>query len=170
MKTHQYGFTLIELMIVVAIIGILAAVAIPAYQDYTIRAKVTEGLILAASAKTNVLDGYLSNDMVGVTTASAEYAANFTATKYVTDVVITGATGIITISYNAAANGIPQLAGANEITLSPSISGAALATGLSGNIDWACVSNTSTTATARTLPFTAPGAPLEGRYAPSECK
>jgi len=85
------------------------------------------------------------------------------------DVTI-AASGVITITYNAAANGIPQLAAANEITISPSISGAALATGLSGNIDWACVSNTSTTATARGLPFTVPGTPLEGRYAPSECK
>lgn len=174
MKTYQYGFTLIELMIVVAIIGILAAVAIPAYQDYTVRSKVTEGLVLAAAARTNVLDGYMANDMNGVATASAEYAANFAPTKYVTNVAIGAATGIITITYNAAANGLPQLAGANEITLSPSINIAgvptALAIGQSGNIDWACVADTNATATARGMPFTAPAAPVPGRYAPSECK
>jgi type IV pilus assembly protein PilA len=64
MKTNQQGFTLIELMIVVAIIGILAAVAIPAYQDYTIRAKVTEVLVIGASAKTSISEYYSSlNDM-----------------------------------------------------------------------------------------------------------
>ncbi len=62
MKRTQQGFTLIELMIVVAIIGILAAIAIPAYQDYTIRAKVTEGIGFASSAKTAVSEYYLSNN------------------------------------------------------------------------------------------------------------
>ncbi|HQU14876.1 MAG TPA: prepilin-type N-terminal cleavage/methylation domain-containing protein, partial [Gammaproteobacteria bacterium] len=61
MKRTQQGFTLIELMIVVAIIGILAAIAIPAYQDYTVRAKVTEGLNLADAAKTAVAETFQSD-------------------------------------------------------------------------------------------------------------
>ncbi|MES1195948.1 MAG: prepilin-type N-terminal cleavage/methylation domain-containing protein, partial [Steroidobacter sp.] len=72
MKQVQKGFTLIELMIVVAIIGILAAIAIPAYQDYTVRSKVTEGLTLADSAKIAVSEGYQANDIAGVGAAATD--------------------------------------------------------------------------------------------------
>lgn len=99
----QKGFTLIELMIVVAIIGILAAVALPAYQDYTIRARVTEGVGLAASAKTLIGD---SSATAGELAASARVwnaqAGNAGATsKYVTSVRIAEATGEITVTFNA---------------------------------------------------------------------
>jgi type IV pilus assembly protein PilA len=164
MKVVQKGFTLIELMIVVAIIGILAAIAIPAYQDYTVRSKVTEGLNLAASAETAVSEGFQSNDMTGMLASATAWNAAFTATKYVSALAITGATGVITVTFGA---NTPQISG-KDIKLTPSIGGAAVAAGLQGNMDWACGSTTTATATAENIPVNA-GTVL-AKYVPTQCK
>jgi len=131
MKNVQQGFTLIELMIVVAIIGILAAVAIPAYQDYTIRARVTEGLSLASAAKVTVAENAASG--------SASLASGWTAptaTDNVTSVAV-GGDGTITITYTARAGG-------GTITLVPTAGGAALVAGTppADAIAWSCTGGT----------------------------
>ena len=104
LKQVQKGFTLIELMIVVAIIGILAAIAIPAYQDYTIRAQVTEGLNLAGAAKAAVAETYANTGQAPAARINAGMtnAATDTNGKYVTQVLVTN--GSIIITYGNAAN------------------------------------------------------------------
>jgi type IV pilus assembly protein PilA len=171
-KKVQQGFTLIELMIVVAIIGILAAIAIPAYQDYTIRAKVTEGLSLADSAKTAVAEAFQSNGMNGVTAAQAAWLAGWAPTKYVKTVTIAAATGIITVTYGAA---VAQLSGLT-MNLQPQVNVAGAYKALSavgtstGSIDWACASATNTTATTFAPAMIVPVGTVPARYAPTQCK
>jgi len=170
----QKGFTLIELMIVVAIIGILAAVALPAYQDYTARSKISEAIIAASSPKSLVSEAFQSDSLAGVTAAATEYNARAQAekqSKIVNDIQIDGATGVITVTLETTAvSGLPSDAESTEITFTPNVQGAALVAGAVGAIDWACASSTNTTATARGLVATAPTDPLPAKYAPSECR
>ena len=134
MKATQKGFTLIELMIVVAIIGILAAIAIPAYQDYLVRAKVTEGLSLADSAKTTVAENASNQDA-----SSTDFGIGWSkpaATPIVADVSVAAATGVITITYQAA------IGGGMVVTLTPTYgaakTGLALGTVPTDAVNWTC--------------------------------
>jgi type IV pilus assembly protein PilA len=104
MTKLQKGFTLIELMIVVAIIGILAAIAIPAYQDYTIRAQVSEGMNLAAAAKAAVAETYLNRGTAPANRTQAGMSPNAVDTngKYVASIEVTD--GVILITYGNEAN------------------------------------------------------------------
>lgn len=114
MKNNQSGFTLIELMIVVAILGILLAIAIPAYQDYTVRTKVSEGLNLAASAKLAVSETRLSNGTFPNTNSLAGYTSP--TTSIVTSITI-GGSGTITILYGP----LPPEVNGSTIVMAPSM-------------------------------------------------
>ena len=149
-RTLQKGFTLIELMIVVAIIGILAAVALPAYQDYTVRAKVTEGLSLAGAAKLAVAE----NSSEGRAFVSGWTAP--VATSSVASVGITEGTGVITVTYGAQIEG-----GSKTILIVPSSNGNAFTGG---------------TATSSNIPvggsivFDCKTGTLAAKYRPAACR
>jgi type IV pilus assembly protein PilA len=144
-RRKQNGFTLIELMIVVAIIGILAAVALPAYRDYAVRAKVSELVLAASSAKTSIAEYVNTN---GVMPDTNSVAIESQTSKYVASVGYTGTSGsqgFIEVTATAA---------------EPAISGAMLRLqGLAqgGQVVWTC----NTTGT---------GTPIQPKYLPSSCK
>jgi type IV pilus assembly protein PilA len=171
MKSVQKGFTLIELMIVVAIIGILAAIAIPAYQNYTIRAQVTEGLNLADGWKTSVSEFYAQNGgfPASVTTVPASatqtvmFQAGATTGKYVSAVTVTK--GAIEIDYSSTT---PYVAnskiGGKALFIIPALSG-------NNDIVWIC--GTATRPSTATLDSTTTAAAADTtvsiQYLPSAC-
>jgi type IV pilus assembly protein PilA len=122
MRKIQQGFTLIELMIVVAIIGILAAVALPAYQDYTVRAKASEVMLAAAGGKTSIAEFFQVN---GALPAAGSLTINTQSTTNVASVA--QANGVITATSQAAVSGLSG----GTITLTPSDAG-------NGVLNWVC--------------------------------
>ncbi len=159
MNSNQKGFTLIELMIVVAIIGILAAIAIPAYKTYTVRAQVSEGLGFADAAKIAVSETYTSNGTWPGTNAAAgiDVAANLRS-KYVSSVTV-GANGVITVAYGNDID--PAVTAGQTIVFTPALSP-------NKDISWIC--NTHATTGQVTPVVAATAGTLPSKYLPAVCR
>ncbi|MDE2235571.1 MAG: pilin [Gammaproteobacteria bacterium] len=164
MNKAQKGFTLIELMIVIAIIGILAAIAIPQYQDYVVRSKVTEGLNLAAAAKTAVAETFQANGKLPSTASNYSYGLPTNTSisgTYVKQIDVAGAGangtgGVITITFNSSD---PHLAG-TVLKLYPVTT--------SGSIAWACGKGSITVSGTAYGPFA--GTTVQNKYLPANCR
>lgn len=154
----QQGLTLIELMVVIAVIGILGALALPAYQDYTVRAKVSEMLLAANSCKTAVTETLASASGADVTVALPAACEN-QSSKYVSSISV-DANGVITVTGNHDALRGATSATANSIALTPMQSGE---TAVNGKTDGG-----KTVAGWRCGP--AASQPLPAKYLPSSCK
>ena len=159
-KYKQQGFTLIELMIVVAIIGILAAIALPAYQDYTIRAQASEGLSLMSGAKAAVAETYMNTGAVpaGRTEAGMSANASDTQGQFVTSVQVTN--GEITATYGNNANA--KITG-NTLVLTPYEQN-------DGSIAWQCNSASAGKAPNGTALAGPTAGTLPVQYAPAQCR
>ena len=158
----QKGFTLIELMIVVAIIGILAAIAIPAYRDYTVRAQITEGLNFAAAAKTSVSERFIATGTWPATNAEAGIAplATDIHSKYVTSVLVaTG--GNITVTFGNDVN--PVVSGMTLI-FTPYISPN------NGDVSWQCGLHPITASVTIATGATAAAGTVDPKYRPANCR
>jgi type IV pilus assembly protein PilA len=169
MKSVQKGFTLIELMIVVAIIGILAAIAIPAYQDYTIRSQVTEGLNLASSLKASVSEYFASNGtwptaLGPAGTAGTLNMANPPSGKYVSSITLTNGTMLITYSSAAGYQANTAING-STFSIKPLVSP-------NNDVIWVCGYHAAPTNSAE-APGGASGAvanTILQKYLPNNCR
>jgi type IV pilus assembly protein PilA len=163
MKKVQQGFTLIELMIVVAIIGILAAIAIPAYQDYTIRAQVSEGMNLAAAAKTAVAETYLNRGTAPANRTAAGMTANAgdTEGKYVGSINVVN--GEIIIVYDNEAHSNITASSSNTLVLTPFLS-------TDESVVWRCGLATTGSSLSPMGANSTAGTTVPSQYLPSACR